>query len=133
MPARAFVPVPLVEAQPRVYGSFRGRQMRGIGIGLAGAALSLYFIGANNFLGYGLTFIAALPGFAYGYYQPQGKPLEYWLVVLVRFHFTPQRVTASPQGLMPVMKGRLQAIKFWLRAVLVLLTHPRGKRRRDYR
>lgn len=47
-------------------------------------------------LGYLLTFISAVPGFAYGYYQPQGKPLEYWLMVQWRYFTSPQQWGAGP-------------------------------------
>ena len=90
MPNRAFIPGPLGQAQPRVYKSFRGRQVRGLLMAAAGAALGLLIFGARDAAGYGLTFLMAVPGFAYGYFQPEGKPLEYWFLVLLRYHFTPQ-------------------------------------------
>ncbi|HYF93433.1 MAG TPA: PrgI family protein [Symbiobacteriaceae bacterium] len=96
MPTRAFVPVPLVDAQPRVYKSFRGRQLKGIAFGVAGAAVGLLLMRTHDFAGYLLAFLMALPGFAYGYYQPDGRPLEYWLRVVVRYYTKPQIISASP-------------------------------------
>lgn len=101
MPTRAFVPAPLVDAQPRVYKSFRGRQLRGIAFGLAGAAVGLALMGTQEFTGYALAFLMALPGFAYGYYQPEGRPVEYWLRVLIRYYTQPQIITASAHALRP--------------------------------
>jgi hypothetical protein len=98
LPSRAFVPAPLTEAQPRVYRSFRGRQLQGILLGAGGAVISLAVFGMSDFIGYALAFAAALPGFAYGYYQPQGKPVEYWVRVLLRYYLTPQVITAHPSG-----------------------------------
>lgn len=91
MPSRAFVPAPLTEAQPRVYKSFRGRQIQGILVGALGAAISLKVVGAQDAVGYFSTFLAALPGFAYGYYQPHGRPVEYWAAVLWRYYTKSQR------------------------------------------
>lgn len=101
MPSRAFVPAPLVEAQPRVFKSFRGRQLKGIAMAVAGVAVVLVFFGMRDFSGYALAFAAALPGFAYGYYQPQGKPVEYWLRVLIRYYTAPQMITSHRDGLRP--------------------------------
>lgn len=123
MPSRAFVPAPLVEAQPRVYKSFRGRQVKGIALGLGGAAIShLLFSGFAN-MGYLLTFLAALPGFAYGYYQPQGKPLEYWVQVHWRYFTTPQYLGASqpPTIQSRLTTTRLQINSLWRAGVYLLL------------
>jgi hypothetical protein len=97
LPSRAFVPVPLIEAEPRIYKSFRSRQLKGILFGAAGAAVGLVALGVRDFAGYASAFLLALPGFAYGYYRPQGKPVEYWLRVLYRFYSTPQRLSAAPR------------------------------------
>ena len=96
MTRRAFVPAALVEAQPRVYKSFRGRQLKGLLFGAGGAVLVLIFVGLQEFTGYALAFLAALPGFAYGYYQPQGRPVEDWLKILYRFYATSQLISAAP-------------------------------------
>ncbi|HWI63663.1 MAG TPA: PrgI family protein [Symbiobacteriaceae bacterium] len=100
MPNRAFVPVPLIEAQPRVYKSFRGRQLKGIALGLAGAAAGLAVVGARD-IGYAVAFLLALPGFAYGYYRPEGRPVEYWLRLVWRFYSKPQVITASTIAAQP--------------------------------
>lgn len=109
MPQRAFVPVPLIEAQPRIYKAFRGRQLRGILLGTGGAMLGLLLFGLHDPIGYLGTFVVALPGFAYGYFQPHGKPVEYWLRVWWRFYTSAQMLTASPQGLRPRLVTVLEA------------------------
>lgn len=96
MPGRAFIPGPLGQAQPRVYKSIRGRQLRGLLAAAGGAILGLAIFGAGDATGYGITFLMAVPGFAYGYFQPEGKPVEYWLLVVLRYHFSRQRITAYP-------------------------------------
>ncbi len=123
MPSRAFVPAPLVEAQPRVYKSFRGRQMKGIALGLVGAATSLLLFGRWGEIGYPLAFMASLPGFAYGYFQPQGKPVEYWLRVQWRFFTTPQRWGVIPP---PTLRHQLATRRkhvrsLWRAGVYLLL------------
>ncbi|MFZ5823887.1 MAG: PrgI family protein [Bacillota bacterium] len=117
------MPAPLVEAQPRVYKSFRGRQMKGIALGLGGAAISLLLFGRLAEIGYLLAFTAALPGFAYGYYQPQGQPLEYWLRVQWCYFTTPQQWGAAPP---PTFGRRLAARRqhvhsLWRAGVYLLL------------
>lgn len=96
MTRRAFVPAPLIEAQPRVYKSFRGRQLKGLLFGTGGAALMLALFGAKDFTGYALAFFAGLPGFAYGYFQPGGRPVEDWLKILLSYYASPQRISAVP-------------------------------------
>lgn len=114
MPKRAFVPAPLIQAQPRVYKSFRGRQLQGILLALVGAFLSLALFGAKDFTGYACMFLTALPGFLYGYYQPQGQPVEYWLRVLWRFYTSPQRVSPVPGSpFQAVHRLRLQTCVAW--------------------
>jgi len=109
MPQRAFMPAPLIEAQPRIYKAFRGRQLRGILLGTGGAILGTMLFGLHDPTGYLGTFVAALPGFAYGYFQPHGKPVEYWLRVWWLFYTSPQMLTASPQGLRPRLVTGLEA------------------------
>jgi hypothetical protein len=75
-----------------VYKALRGRQLRGLLAAAAGAGLGLLIFGAREVSAYGATFLLAVPGFAYGYFQPEGKPVEYWLLVLIRYHFTVQRL-----------------------------------------
>jgi hypothetical protein len=111
MPSRAFVPAALIEAQPRVYKSFRGRQLQGLLMGAGGAALMLAVFGVRDFSGYALAFVAALPGFAYGYYQPQGRPLEYWLRVQYRYFASAQRLTAvRPRRPWSVLRGQIDPV-----------------------
>lgn len=98
MPGRAFIPGPLAQAQPRVYKSFRSRQMKGIATAAAGAGLVLWLLGAREVTGYMLAFLAALPGFAYGYYEPEGKPVEYWVRVWFQYLFQHQTLSPAPQG-----------------------------------
>lgn len=95
MPGRAFIPGPLAQAQPRVYKSFRGRQVKGMVLAAGGALVGITIFGVKEITGYAATFALALPGFAYGWFQPEGKPVEYWLWVLVRFYLTPQRYGAA--------------------------------------
>jgi hypothetical protein len=97
MPGRAFIPGPLAQAQPRVYKSFRGRQVKGLLLAAAGTALGLLVVGAKDASSYAFTFALALPGFAYGWFQPEGKPVEYWLQVLLRYYLTPQQFGAVRQ------------------------------------
>lgn len=132
MPNRAFVPAPLVEAQPRVYRSFRGRQLKGLLFGACGAVVSLVVLGASDFMGYAVAFLAALPGFAYGYYHPQGKPVEYWLQVLYRYYTAPQLITANRAALRPAWKVRAAQIKPVLNA-LALMLRLRLTRRKELR
>jgi hypothetical protein len=128
MPQRAFVPAPLTEAQPRIYRSFRGRQLHGILLGAGGALVSLTLFGMRDVTGFALAFLAALPGFAYGYYQPQGKPVEYWVRVLWRYYTSPQSITAHPSG---GRKWRLFAAQIKPTAFAVCWTlKPRRKGRR---
>lgn len=94
MPGRAFIPGPLAQAQPRVYKSFRGRQVKGLVLAAAGAATGLLLFGMKEISGYAFTFALALPGFAYGWFQPEGKPVEYWFRVALRFYLTPQQYGA---------------------------------------
>lgn len=96
MPHRAFVPAPLLEAQPRVYRAFRGRQLKGLIAAGLGASLVAVTLGMQDFHAYVLTFAAALPGFLYGYYQPQGRPIEFWLMVHYRYLAAPQVWSAAP-------------------------------------
>lgn len=91
MPGRAFIPGPLAQAQPRVYKALRGRQLKGLIIAGAGVIAGLIIFGVKDVSAYGATFLLAVPGFAYGYFQPEGKPVEYWVLVQLRFHFTGQR------------------------------------------
>lgn len=67
-------------------------------------------MGTHEFTGYALAFLMALPGFAYGYYQPDGRPLEYWLRVLVRYYRQPQVISASPLVLRPVWRAQFDPI-----------------------
>lgn len=97
MPGRAFIPGPLAQAQPRVYKSFRGRQVKGLVLAAAGAALGILIFGVRDISGYAFSFALALPGFAYGWFQPEGKPVEYWLQVLFRYYLTPQQYGAVRQ------------------------------------
>ncbi|HWI51277.1 MAG TPA: PrgI family protein [Symbiobacteriaceae bacterium] len=98
MTRRAFVPAPLIDAQPRVYRSFRGRQLKGLLYGTGGAVLVIALVGIKDFTGYALAFLAALPGFAYGYFQPDGRPVEDWMKIIFRYHASPQRITnVSPR------------------------------------
>ena len=97
MPGRAFIPGPLAQAQPRVYRSLRGRQLWGLLLSAAGAGLGLLLFGAQDVTGYGATFLLAVPGFAYGYFHPEGKPVEYWLKVILRFYLAPRQLTGVPQ------------------------------------
>jgi hypothetical protein len=94
MPGRAFIPGPIAQAEPRVYKSFRPRQIRGLMLAAVGAVTIGLIFGIKDVLGVTMTFTAALPGFAYGYYEPDGKPVEYWLRVVWRFHAQPRRFTA---------------------------------------
>jgi len=96
MPGRAFIPGPLSQAQPRVYKSFRGRQVKGMLMAAGGAAIGLLLFGVREVAGFGATFALAVPGFAYGWFQPEGKPVEYWLQVLFRYYLTPQRYGGVP-------------------------------------
>jgi hypothetical protein len=136
VPSRAFVPVPLIEAQPRVYKSFRGRQMKGIIIGLGCATLCVMVFGVSNFAGYLMTFLGALPGFAYGYFQPQGKPLEYWLRVLLRYYTQPQILSSAPAGWKQQIRARRLHFTHVVRSVLYLAARRfsrKGRRVRDGR
>jgi hypothetical protein len=127
MPYRAFVPAALVEAQPRVYRSFRGRQLKGLLMGAGGAGLVLILIGARDLTGYVLAFLAALPGFAYGYYQPQGRPVEYWLQVYRSYYTKPQRITAArPPRMRPALLSQIGPV---LRVLAFLIRNPRLMRR----
>lgn len=135
MPSRAFVPAPLVEAQPRVYKAFRGRQLRGIALGLAGAATSLLIFGRFGDVGYLLTFVAALPGFAYGYFQPQGKPLEYWVLVQWRYFTTSQHWGASPPA---TLRSRMSQVwrhvhSLWRAGIYLLLRRVTKRKERKPR
>ncbi|HEY3366002.1 MAG TPA: hypothetical protein VGK74_13175 [Symbiobacteriaceae bacterium] len=130
MPSRAFVPVPLTDAQPRVYKSFRGRQLKGILLGLSGAAISLWLFGMKDFTGYALAFLMGLPGFAYGYYQPQGKPVEYWGRVLLRYYTAPRLVTANREAVRPRWQIRAAQIGPIIRGVLRTL-RPRKVSRKE--
>jgi hypothetical protein len=103
----------LIEAEPRVYKSFRGRQLKGLMFGAAGAAVGLVAFGMRDFVGYATAFLLALPGFAYGYYQPQGKPVEFWLRVLYRYYTGSQRLTAAP---------RVAGWRSWLAQIPPILT-----------
>lgn len=122
MTRRAFVPAALIEAQPRIYKSFRGRQLKGLLLGAGGAALVLILVGLSDFTGYALAFLAALPGFAYGYYQPEGRPVEEWLLVLYRFYATSQRISCVPP------RRPWERIEV-LRVVRTLFQVPRGAKR----
>ena len=90
MPTRAFVPAPLSQAEPRVYRSFRGRQLKGLLLAAGGAALGLVVFGARSPAGFGATFLMTLPGFAFGYYQPDGRPVEHWLRVQWQYATRPR-------------------------------------------
>lgn len=118
MPGRAFIPGPLAQAQPRVYKSLRGRQLHGLLTAGAGVVAGLLLFGGRDLSGYALSFMLALPGFAYGYFQPEGKPVEYWLRVLIRYHFTPQRMgkgrLARPWWQLLCSPG--MAVQVWRRA-----------------
>lgn len=127
MPQRAFVPAPLTEAQPRVYKSFRGRQLSGILFGAAGATLSVLTVGVSDILGYAATFLAALPGFAYGYYQLQGKPVEYWIGVLVRYYTKPQHI--SFQQRLPIVQTVRNRVSEVVRAAVCVLAWHIGRGR----
>lgn len=133
MPSRAFVPAPLVEAQPRVYKAFRGRQLKGIALGLGGAAVSLALFGRFGEIGYLMTFLGAMPGFAYGYFQPQGKPVEYWLAVQWRYFTTPQEWGARPPETLSrrLREAKENAKARWRAGVYLLLRHwaPRKERK----
>lgn len=96
MPNRAFIPGPLAQAQPRVYKSFRARQVRGLLLAAGGAGLALLIVGARDLTGYMITFLAAVPGFAYGYFEPDGKPVEYWLRVIFRYYMRPRVHASAP-------------------------------------
>ena len=96
MPGRAFIPGPLAQAQPRVYKALRGRQLKGLLLAGAGAVLGLVLFGFRDAAGFGATFLLSVPGFAYGYFQPEGKPVEYWLLVQIRYHWTTQRFGSVP-------------------------------------
>lgn len=129
MTRRAFVPSALIEAQPRIYKSFRGRQLKGLMIGAGGAALVLIPMGVKDLSGYLLAFLAALPGFAYGYYKPEGKPVEEWLMVLVRFYATSQRISAvppRPRWSWPVLRAQFDPI---IRAAWWTMKRPNPKRK----
>jgi hypothetical protein len=67
-------------------------------MGVGGATVCLMIFGMKDFTDYALAFLAGLPGFAYGYYQPHGKPVEYWTLVLWRYYTKPQAITAHPSG-----------------------------------
>lgn len=117
MPDRAFIPAPLIDAQPRVFKSYRGRQMKGIAAAVIGAGLGIWLIGVSEPPGLFAAFLLALPGFAYGYYRPNGQPVEYWLRVLVRYHLAPRRLSAArPRGLLRrlELKPRLRAARYLL-------------------
>ena len=132
MPTRAFVPVPLTDAQPRVYKSFRGRQLKGLLMAVAGVAVSLSNLGAKDFAGYALAFFLALPGFAYGYYYPQGKPVEYWLRVLYRYYTAPQVLTSQRQATWPRWRIFLAQFDPVFTAALTLIRQ-RWQRRKEKR
>jgi len=132
MPSRAFVPAALIEAQPRVFKSFRGRQLRGLLFGVGGVALMLTTVGLKDFTGYALAFAAALPGFAYGYFQPQGRPIEYWLQVTFRYYTSPQRISAArPRRMwnLRTLRGQIDPV---LRAVWRIVRRP-GLLRKEFR
>lgn len=109
MPNRAFIPGPLAKAQPRVYKSFRARQIRGLLMAAGGAGVALLIAGAHDLTGYMITFMAAVPGFAYGYFEPEGKPVEYWLRVVLRYHLRPRVQASAPApGLRRLIGSRLR-------------------------
>jgi hypothetical protein len=107
-----------------VYKSFRGRQVRGILVAAAGATVGLLIFGARDAAGYGLTFLMAVPGFAYGYFQPEGKPVEYWFLVLLRYHFTPQMF--GPRSEAPPLR------RLYLRLLSMVRVARRAKRMREH-
>lgn len=132
MPTRAFVPAPLVEAEPRVFKSFRGRQLKGITLGACGAAVILATFGVQDFTGYALAFLATLPGFAYGYYHPQGKPVEYWVRVWVLYYLTPRLMTSSPSAARPRWRLFLGQITPVLKALPAVIRHT-WRRRKEHK
>jgi hypothetical protein len=127
---RAFVPAPLIEAQPRVYKSFRGRQLKGLLMGTGGAIVVLALFGLRNPVGHALAFLATLPGFAYGYYQPEGRPLEDWIKLIYRFYATPQRITTlgpRPQRGFRLFRAQFDPVLVALRCLVWSMTQRKGR------
>lgn len=115
MPNRAFIPGPIAQAQPRVYKSFRGRQLRGLILAAVSAGVAIMVFGVRDLMGYGATFLATIPGLAYGYYQPDGKPVEYWLRTALRYHTRPRVLSPLPR---PSAWHRFKTrVRFWFNVI----------------
>lgn len=93
----AFVPANLGEAEGRTWRSFYPRQVRGLIAGALGGGLGALLWGVGTLPGFMATMLAALPGFAYGFYLPGGRPVEWWLRVYWRYYTAPQRATLMPR------------------------------------
>jgi len=127
---RAFVPAPLIDAQPRVYKSFRGRQLKGLLMGTGGAGVVLAFFGLRDPVGQVLAFLATLPGFAYGYYEPEGRPVEDWLKLIYRYHATPQCITTGgprPQKSFRLLRAQFDPVLVALRYLVWPMTQRKGR------
>lgn len=90
MPSPAFIPGPLAQAEGRSFRNFYPRQVRGLVIGTAGGLLGAWFFGVGTPLHVALAFALALPGFAYGFFQPGGMPVEQWTRIRFRFLSRPR-------------------------------------------
>jgi hypothetical protein len=76
------------------------------------ALVALLIFGARDITGYASVFLAAIPGLAYGYYQPDGKPVEYWLRTGWRYHIRPRVLSPVPKT--PLMRRLKARMRFWL-------------------
>lgn len=90
MPGPAFVPADLRQAEGRTWRQFYPRQARGLAWGLAGGIIGTLTWGVRSPVGFLATALLALPGFAYGFYMPAGRPVEWWARVIWRYYTTPQ-------------------------------------------
>lgn len=102
--------------------------MKGLIMAAGGALVGLLLFGVRDVAGYGATFALALPGFAYGWFQPEGKPVEYWLRVVLRYYLTPQQYGAVRS--VPTWRQRLSKAALMIRAALRARRMARRQRRR---
>lgn len=109
MPGPAFVPAQLEQAEGRTWRNLYPRQARGLAWGCAGGVVGALLWGLSTPAGFVATAALALPGFAYGFYQPAGRPLEWWLRVTMRYYTTPQVATVGARSLRrPAAPARLR-------------------------
>jgi len=90
MPQQAFIPGQIAEAEGRTFRNLYPRQVRGLGVGIAGGLLGAFVFGTATPLRCAFTFGMALPGFVYGFFTPGGRPIEHWVRLWLRYQLSPR-------------------------------------------